>query len=466
MWLLSAMLGLLSSWSGHAVAGLAGVEVGAVVVEKRLTAGDLAVRPSLTLSYRGLGPAEVKAFRLLGLLNMPEVSVDLAAALTGVGWEETEEVLERLVDVALLETPAPDRYRFHDLVRLFALERAEAEEAPEARHAAIAAAVAWYVDRAVEGAILLGPSRTAGAGGSFPDFAVALRWFETERENLVRAVARADEYDLGTACWKLADALFRFFELRRYLADWQQVNERALSAARRAGERGIEGQFLNGLGCALREQGRFDEAIGCLEQALAVRREDGHRAGEGRTLKNLGDTYIDLRKPKRALDYYGEALEIGREVGDRAREGQAQFGVGVSLLRLGEYAAAEAQLRGALAVLREVGDRPKEGRTLLRLGDAQRAQRRLVEAVASFTASLAIMRETSDRYHEGLALWHLGLTSQDQDDEAGQPAEAYWHQALTIFNELGATAEAEDVRQLLATAPQERDAQEGAHPAA
>lgn len=136
------------------------------------------------------------------------------------------------------------------------------------------------------------------------------------------------------------------------------------------------------------------------------------------------------------------------------------------MLGLGEYGAAEAQLRGALAVLREVGDRPKEGRTLLRLADAHRAQRRLVEAVASYTASLAIMRETGDRYHEGLALWHLGLTSQDQDDEAGQPAEACWHQALAIFNELGATAEAEHVRQLLATAPQERDTHEGAHPAA
>ncbi len=390
---------------------------------------------------------------------MPEVSVDVAAAVMGLAWEEAEDALEHLVDVALLQTPAPDRYRFHDLVRLFALERGEAEEQPEARRSTIAAAVDWYRDRAVEGALWLGPSREAGPTRFFPDLGGALGWFEAERENLVRAVARADEYDLTTPCWQLADALFRFFELRRYLQDWQYVNERALAAARRAGNRGTEGRMLNGLGYVLFEQGRLNEAVEHLEKALALRRQDGHRAGEGRTLKNLGDVHIQLHQPAQALAYYQQAAAIGREVGDRARAGQALYGVGVALFELGRYPEADHQLQAALAVLREVGDRPKEGRTLLRLAAAQRAQGRLDEAISTYRDSIAIIGSSGDRYHQGLACWHLGLALQaralaaehaSHQGSRGEQPDAYWRQALAIFDEL-AVPEAAELRQLLAT---------------
>ena len=42
--------------------------------------------------------------------------------------DEVADALEVLVDAQLLQSPAPDRYRFHDLLRAYAADRANAEE--------------------------------------------------------------------------------------------------------------------------------------------------------------------------------------------------------------------------------------------------------------------------------------------------------------------------------------------------
>ena len=102
-----------------------------------LSLGDLAVRTSLQVSYHALDPQVARLFRLLGLLDGPDVGVPVVAALLDQPVEATEAALERLVDARLLESLAPGRYRFHDLLRLFARERAAAEEPPPARAAAL-----------------------------------------------------------------------------------------------------------------------------------------------------------------------------------------------------------------------------------------------------------------------------------------------------------------------------------------
>jgi tetratricopeptide (TPR) repeat protein len=342
---------------------------------------------------------------------------------------------------------APSRYRFHDLVRLFARERAEDEEPVEAREEAVTAAVGWYLDRVLEAAALLGPAQTAGGARVFPDLSAALGWLESERENLVRVVALADAHDLIAPCWQLADALFRFYDLRRYLPDWQQINRIALRAAGRAGDRAVEGRMRNGIGYVLAEQSQLDEALEQLRAALAIRREVGDRAGEGRTLKNLGDVHLQLGQPTQALDCYLQAEVIAHEVGDRHREGQAQHGLGVALTELGRLDEAEKRLDQALMVRREVNDQPGEGRTRFRLANVRRDQGRYSEAQNEYETSLAILRAVGDRYHEGLVLWQLGVAAQYQGEHP--MAQARWQQALEILDPMGCT-EASQLRQLLA----------------
>ncbi|GAA1263136.1 hypothetical protein GCM10009665_60930 [Kitasatospora nipponensis] len=98
--------------------------------ERRLSelrVGDLAVETELRLGYRRLPHELADAFRRLAgrdLATVPGYSTEQAATALGLAEDAAADTLERLVDAGMLDQPEDDRYRFHDLVRLFA--RAEA----------------------------------------------------------------------------------------------------------------------------------------------------------------------------------------------------------------------------------------------------------------------------------------------------------------------------------------------------
>ncbi len=129
----------LATRSGWTIAAMAGRlrDVHRRLDEMR--AGDLAVRASFEVSFtslpastdkQGIDPA--RAFCLLGLWQGPSISSAAAAALFGVPEYSAQDALEVLVDTHLLESVAPDRYRFHDLLRVYAAERA-ADDLPRGR---------------------------------------------------------------------------------------------------------------------------------------------------------------------------------------------------------------------------------------------------------------------------------------------------------------------------------------------
>ncbi|PSM45027.1 hypothetical protein C6Y14_02735 [Streptomyces dioscori] len=94
-----------------------------------LSFADLDMHAALAAGHRELlarGPAGHAAARALPLLaaGQGELTVTEAAATTGAAVSATEVILEQLVDVQLLESRAPGRYRFHPLTRLFALRSA------------------------------------------------------------------------------------------------------------------------------------------------------------------------------------------------------------------------------------------------------------------------------------------------------------------------------------------------------
>ena len=106
---------------------------------------------------RGVDPARV--FRLLGLWQGASISLPAAAALIGEPEDDVADALEALVDVNLLESPAPDWYRFHDLLKVYAMERAQAEEPEAARDEAVSRLLWWYLDTAQAAADTVSPQR-------------------------------------------------------------------------------------------------------------------------------------------------------------------------------------------------------------------------------------------------------------------------------------------------------------------
>lgn len=111
-----------------------------------LDTGDRAIRASFDVGYRELDAEQRRMFRLLGLLDHPDIAVGTAAALANIDDHSAEQLLDALVDLQLAESPDPGRYRVHDLLRLFARERAAIEDSAEERTAAVRRAARYDKD--------------------------------------------------------------------------------------------------------------------------------------------------------------------------------------------------------------------------------------------------------------------------------------------------------------------------------
>jgi len=101
-----------------------------------LHVADLAVEATFQLGYDQLTPEQARAFRLLALADGPDLPRASAAALLDCDEFTAEDLAESLVDCGLLDAPAPGRYRYHDLVRLYARRESERRESPAERAAA------------------------------------------------------------------------------------------------------------------------------------------------------------------------------------------------------------------------------------------------------------------------------------------------------------------------------------------
>jgi tetratricopeptide (TPR) repeat protein len=443
------------------------------------------LRAAFSWSYRALPPEAARVFRLLGLHAGPDISVPAVAALTGTTPAQVRGLLDVLTSAHLLEETARDRYRFHDLLRLYATERAT-EASRSQRAAAIGRVLTWYLYTADTAVRAFSPLRLRvplGAPGpgvaiaplAFTSPAVALGWFEAERANLVAATRHAAECGEHVLAWKLPAVLWDFFSLHGHWTDWLTTHEIGLAAARRLGDRLGEAWLENNLGNAYRGLGQFEEAVRHLQRALDINRETGNRPGEGWTRYNLGDTYRELGRFQEALNQLRQSLVISREVGERWSEGYTQNMIGDIYRSLGQHEEALRHLLPALVTNRQIDHRRGEGISLDMIGDTYQQLGRLDQALNYYLQALALRREIGDRRGEGSALQGLGATYQkrrrfDQalnnyqqalavrreiGDRLGEArtlsslarvlqhtgrldaAREYWRRALTIFDDLG-----------------------------
>ncbi|MEE1736919.1 BTAD domain-containing putative transcriptional regulator [Streptomyces sp. BE147] len=90
---------------------------------KELRLDGLTVEAAFAASYRRLSADQVAAMGVLAPVAGPDVSLTAAATALRMAEDAAEDLLESLVDAALLQTPRAGSYRFHDLVRCYALQQ-------------------------------------------------------------------------------------------------------------------------------------------------------------------------------------------------------------------------------------------------------------------------------------------------------------------------------------------------------
>lgn len=423
-----------------------------------LRAGNLAVRASFEVSFASLAPAEpggvdpARAFRLLGLWTGPSIPLPAAAALLGVAEPDAADALEVLVDAHLLDEPAAGQYRFHDLLRVYAADRARAQESEEDRRAAIVRVLTWYL-HTVEAAarmispqqarVPLGPPPSAVQPLDFGSLPEALEWCEAERSGLVAAARLAAQSGLHELGWQIPAAATRFFYRRSHWADLVTTHESGLACARALGDRQAEARMLNNLGIAYGMQ-RSEQSVTCFEQVLALQRELGDVVGEGRAANNVAKAYLDLGRFAEALAATEQSLEIQRRVGNRYSEGVALSIQGWACRELGHYLPAAEHLREALAIFRELGDPMVEADSLSDLGEVYLNLGQLADALGCLREALVTWQAIGNQEGEAATLLRLGLALRQAGDAA--QAQATLAQALARFETLGDQAQAARVR--------------------
>jgi DNA-binding SARP family transcriptional activator/Tfp pilus assembly protein PilF len=423
-----------------------------------LKTGDLAVRACFEVSFTSLptpdadGVDPAHAFRLLGLWQGSSLGLPAAAALLGQPEALVADAVEELVDVQLLQSPAPDRYRFHDLLRAYAAGRAATEETASARDDALRRVLTWYLHTIDAVGHMVSPHRyqfplAPREPGSEPlTFRTpdeALNWCEVERTNLVAATRQAAASGLHTLAWQLPVAAFGFFNRRTYWTDWVETHQIALASVRQLGDLSGEALVLNNLGMAYARR-RMTEAAGYFEQALEIRSQIGDQPGEAQTLVNLADTYRLLERYDEALDLLKRVLEIGRQAVNPYSEGVVLNNLGETYLAVGRIAEAVSSLEHAREIFRDIDEIRGEGYALNNLGEAYLAQGRTADAVQVLERARDLRHSSGDRLDEAQTLRDLvrAHLAADQPDQARE----YLRQAVGIFEDLGDETQAVAVR--------------------
>ncbi|MFI6505084.1 BTAD domain-containing putative transcriptional regulator [Nonomuraea typhae] len=362
-----------------------------------LQVADLAVRSCFATGYEALSAAAARAFRLFGVLDVPEIGIEAAVALLGAEPEAGEAALDELAEARLLEPVGDCRFRMHDLLRVFAGELAVRDDPPDERERAVRRALEWYLGMCRKVHLTVEPHLRSGEG-AFDDPAEAVEWFETEAPALVAAAAQAAAgeprfvVDLLPLVKALATKTGRWREL-------ESIARLAAEAAGRLGDRAGEAATLTTLGVVEWRAGRIDAARDCFDRALGLRRELGDREAEGLALHTLGWFGMRTGDLDEAYEHIAAGLKLLEEQSSN-RVGMVLHNLGEVLLRLGRRAEAAGCFERCLTLRRANGDLFGESITLAALGRALALLDRREEALAVFATALARCRDTGNREDE------------------------------------------------------------------
>ncbi|WP_176993864.1 ATP-binding protein [Nonomuraea jiangxiensis] len=344
---------------------------------------DKSVRASVQLSYDDCTGMQRRLLRLLSSLTAPDVPGWVAGELLDISGLDGSDQLEALIDAQLAECSGTDqtgtmRYRLHDLVRVFAAELAEQDEA-ERRRAAVERVLYGYRRRAEEAAQNRWPQDwSRGGRQSSADGQVrAGDWLNAERLSLIAMIHQAEQLRLWELTWGLARAFCSLcHSLRAYWADWVAVAELGRAAAERTGDRRalaialLDSASVHG-GLGLRERA-LEEA----ERALEIFTELGESWWAARCMRTIGMTLFSDGHLDRAQDYLIGAITAFK--GEEDLWWMARTQRNLAEMRMAERRPEEARdlLEDALEIFKRDGNRYSEAQTLRVYGEVLAAQAR------------------------------------------------------------------------------------------
>ena len=269
-------------------------------------------------------------------------------------------------------------------------------------------------------------------------------WLERERVNLV-ATVRDRAATMPELAWRLADAMWPLFQLRRHHADRMAVDRIAVQCARRLGNGDYEARMLNRWAYAHLDAGQLDEARGLFMASLGLSQDLEDRHGIASATRGLGMIALARRRYRTAADHFAEELAICQALGERRQAGLALLNLGRVAVATGEFDRAVARLTAA----REDLDSYNAARARLELGRALAGLGRS-DGAHELSGALADMERLGSP--RGRAQAHHALGELALAGGAAADARTHFAEACRLYERLGDT-EAEEVRRLAELVP-------------
>jgi tetratricopeptide (TPR) repeat protein/transcriptional regulator with XRE-family HTH domain len=372
-----------------------------------LLLGDVRVSAAFDLSYRQLGDAAGRMFRRLSLVPGPDISAAAAAQLTGQHLFDAEDALEELVEAGLLGVER-DRYRMHDLLRLYARDKLNGEEDAESIERARDALHDWLLGTAIVAGRWFEPGYGAPPATWEADVDLSTadkgrQWLQDEDANWLAALHTAAASGRYATVVEVAESLHWFSDQWIYWGHWPEVFAVAADCAERLGDRVPQATQLNYLAWA---------RLMC----------------EGR--------------PRDSLTYSARALALARLADDERQQAWAYFYQGWAHRKLAEYETAAERMRRSGLLFESVYD--PEGSLTARMETAMILMEsgRCEAANDAFRRSLDYLEKARDRLEEHFADIaragiHGGLATCCEELGRGEEAVEHLRRAVDLSSESG-----------------------------
>ncbi len=394
------------------------------------------VRAVFATAYQSLNPWAATLFRRLGAHPGPAFSAHLTAALLD---HQVQEALDELAAAHLFTEVDSGHYRFHDLIRLYAVECSQPGELSHSQSLIFD----WYLAMAEKVNQVLDPARDrvkvswASPPPNMPFLSSAdqvLSFLDSERLNLLPVARLAAQSGHCEITWQLTYLLSGYYTRRGYWSDYAEICREGLAAALRLDDPAAERLMRSVLGVAYNVMHRHEEALEQLTEALRLMRDAGDQRGQGMALNNIAHAYTQIDRRADAIAVLQEALDL--HTADNHVPGIALVlnNIADICLQLGDTAQAFAHLERALKLARDLGNGHLEGIVWQNLGETCLVAGDEEGALTHFAQALEIRRRTGERRREADTCNAIGLIHLSRGEHAS--ALTHFGRALALSREL------------------------------
>jgi predicted ATPase len=384
------------------------------------------LRATIDWSYDLLTTAEQRLFRRLSVFA-GGCTLESAEAVCNPQGDLDLDLLDgiaSLVDKSLVREVGPtkgeSRYVMLETIREYTLEKLEASgELPLTKRAHAAYCLVLAEEDATE---------DSGAQAEWQER------FALEHDNFRAGLDWLTE--TGDAEWglRLGTALFRFWEIREYLAEGRDSLGKLLKLAGAAAPTKARARALFAAGVLAGGQGDYASADKLINESQDIALQLGDRKGVAVSLNALAISARDRGDIAKAHILFEATLGLWRELGDQQAVARALSNLANVLKLQGAYTRAHALHVESLSIFQGLGDRTGVAWSLNYQGDVARDRGDTAAARKLYEQGLGIFRELGDRWGIAGTLADLGSLAREQGNYSA--AHSLYAESIKLFQEL------------------------------